>query len=48
LKAEVFFDPKEKSIVIDAIKVMEGETMPILFENKIEKITLNLLVTLCG
>ena len=40
LKAEVFFGPKEKSVVMDAIKVMEGETMPILFENKTEKVTI--------
>ena len=40
LKAEAFFGVTDKPVVMDAIKEMEGETMPILFENKTELVKL--------
>lgn len=39
-KAEVFFDSTDKPIVMDSLAVMEGETMPVLFENKAELLAL--------
>lgn len=39
LKAEVFFpSPTDKPIVMDALPKLEGETMPVIFENKNEKL----------
>jgi hypothetical protein len=35
-KAEVFFGPTDKPVVMDALQVKEGETMPVLFENTTE------------
>jgi hypothetical protein len=35
-RAEAFFGTSDKPIVMEALPVMEGETMPILFENKTE------------
>jgi hypothetical protein len=40
LKAEAFFGATDKPIVMDAVTVMEGETMPILFENTTELVKL--------
>jgi hypothetical protein len=40
LKAEAFFDATNKPVVMDAVTVMEGETMPVLFENKTELVKL--------
>jgi len=39
-KAEVFFGNTDKPVVMDSIVVHEGETMPVLFENKIELLAL--------
>lgn len=39
-KVEVFFGTTDKPVVMDALLVMEGETMPVLFENNIEMIKL--------
>jgi hypothetical protein len=39
-RAEAFFGSTDKPIVMDAVPVMEGETMPILFENKTELVKL--------
>lgn len=39
-QAEAFFGTTDKPIVMDAIPVMEGETMPVWFENKTERIKL--------
>ena len=39
-KAEVFFGNTDKPVVMDSLVVQEGETMPVLFENKIELLTL--------
>lgn len=35
-RAEAFFGTSDKPIIMEALPVMEGETMPILFENKNE------------
>ena len=40
LKAEAFFGATDKPIAMDAVAVMEGETMPVLFENKTELVKL--------
>ncbi len=40
LKAEAFFDATDKPIIMDAVAVLEGETMPVLFENKTELVKL--------
>lgn len=40
LKAEAFFEATDKPVVMDAVAVMEGETMPVLFENKTELVKL--------
>jgi len=40
LKAEAFFGATDKPVVMDAVNVMEGETMPVLFENKTELVKL--------
>jgi hypothetical protein len=37
-KAEVFFGATDKPVVMNALPVMEGETMPVLFENKTEMV----------
>lgn len=37
-KAEVFWSKTEKSIILNKVKLVEGETEPIIFENKSEKI----------
>lgn len=39
-KAEVFFGNTDKPVVMDSLVVQEGETMPVLFENKIELLAL--------
>lgn len=39
-RAEVFFGTTDKPVVMDALPVMEGETMPVLFENKAEMVKL--------
>ncbi len=39
-QAEAFFGTTDKPIVMDALPVMEGETMPVLFENKTEMVKL--------
>ena len=39
-KAEVFFGGTDKPVLMDALPVIEGETMPVLFENTIEQIKL--------
>lgn len=39
-QAEAFFGITDKPIIMDAIPVMEGETMPVLYENKTEGIKL--------
>jgi hypothetical protein len=39
-KAEAFFGSTDKPVVMDALPVMEGETMPVLFENTTEMIKL--------
>lgn len=39
-KTEVFFGGTDKPVVMDALPVMEGETMPVLFENATERIKL--------
>lgn len=39
-RAEAFFGSTDKPIVMDALQVMEGETMPVLFENATERIKL--------
>jgi hypothetical protein len=39
-RAELFFGATEKPAVMDAVKVMEGETMPVLFESKSELVKL--------
>jgi hypothetical protein len=39
-KAEAFFNGTDKPVVMDASIVIEGETMPILFENKTEMVKL--------
>lgn len=39
-QAEAFFGTTDKPIVMDALPVMEGETMPVLYENKTERIKL--------
>lgn len=38
LRAEVFFGPTDKPIVMDALPQFEGETMPILYENAMERL----------
>jgi hypothetical protein len=39
-RAEAFFGTTDKPILMDALPVMEGETMPVLFENKTEIVKL--------
>ena len=39
-KAEVFLGNKSKSVVMSALPQMEGEIMPVLFENKTERLKL--------
>jgi hypothetical protein len=39
-KAEVFFGNTDKPVVMESLDVMEGETMPVLFENKSEMLAL--------
>jgi hypothetical protein len=37
-RAEVFFGPTDKPIVMDALPLFEGETMPVLYENVTERL----------
>jgi hypothetical protein len=39
-KAEAFFGSTDMPVLMDALPVMEGETMPVLFENKTEMVKL--------
>lgn len=39
-QAEVFYGGTDKPVQMDALSVMEGETMPRIFENKTEKVDL--------
>jgi hypothetical protein len=39
-QAEVFYGGTDKPVLMDALSVQEGETMPKLFENKTEKVDL--------
>jgi hypothetical protein len=39
-RAELFFGPTEKPAIMDALKTMEGETMPVLYESKTELVKL--------
>jgi hypothetical protein len=39
-RAEVFFGATDKPVVMDALPVQEGETLPVLFENTTEMVKL--------